>query len=335
MLEQIHRGALQITLFRRGHSGHDFHVLGGLFFHNVHGVVEGDDAHHPVLPVHHRQGQEAVLVEHDGDLFLVGLGGDVDQVGLHDVLNGGFVVLRQQQILHRHQSDQGPVLFRNVAGIDGLLVHTLAANPQDGLPHRHMGTQGDIFRGHDGACGVFRVAQNLIDGTAHLRVGVLQNPLDHVGGHLLHQVGSVVHIQLVQHFLQLVVREPPDQQLLGLRLHFHKGFRRQFLGQQTEQQRDLPLLQPVENSGDVNGIHGHQNVPQGCILLLLQHCQEGFFYNFKPFCHDDPPLFSVKKRQSHGAKVKQRPTGWACVYFGLVCCRYRQHPWWYLLFYVV
>ena len=285
MLVQIEGRAFQVALFRRGHSGHDLHVLGGLFFHNVHGVVEGDDTHHPVFGIHNGQSQEVVFGEHFGDLFLVVLGGDGDDVGGHDLPDLRVVAFGQQQVLYGDDAQQRPVLIQHVAGIDGLFVHTLAADAQDGLLHGHVRPEGYILHGHQGTGGVFGVAQDLVDGAAHFRVRLAKNPPDHIGGHFLYQVRRVIYIQFVQHLPELVVREALDQQLLSLRLHFHKGLRCLLLGKQAEHDGDLLFLQAVEETGHVRGVHGDENVPQSGILLLFQHLEEGFFYDFKAFCH--------------------------------------------------
>ena len=199
-------------------------------------------------------------------------------MGLHNVPDGGFVVFCQEQILHGHKAQQGPVV-RDVAGVDGLLVHAGAADAEDALLYGHRGPQGDIFCGHDGACGVFRVAQKLVDGLPGLRIGLGEDAADHVGGHFLHQIHSVVQVQLIYHFFELPVRETLNQQLLGVRLHFHEGFCRLLLGQETKQQRNAVRLQPVEDAGDVAGVHGHQNVPQGWVLLFVQERRDHLLQN--------------------------------------------------------
>ena len=285
MLVQIKGGALQVALFGRGHSGHDFHILGGLFFHNVHGVVEGDDAHHPAFRIHHRQGQEIVLGEHLGDLFLVVLGIDGDNGFRHDLPDLRVVTFRQEQVLDGDNAQQRPVPVQHIAGIDGFLIHTLPADTEDGLLHGHFRPQGHILHGHQGAGGVFGVAKNLIDGPAHFRVRLGKNPAHHIGGHFLYQVRRVIHIQLIQDFPKLVVRKALDQQLLGIRFHFYKGFRRLLLGKQTEHNGNLFFFQIVKKTGHVDGVHGDQDVPQRGILLLREHLQKGLFDQFKAFCH--------------------------------------------------
>ena len=220
-----------------------------------------------------------------GNFFLVGLGGDRDDIGQHHIFQLGIVILCQQQILDGDQADELALFIGDIAGINGLLIHALAADAEDRLSHIHAGPQGNILRGHDGTGGIVGVAQDLVDGFAHFRIRLFQDPLDHIGGHLFYQVRRVIHVQLIHDFFQLIVREATDQQFLGIGLHFHKGLRRLLLGQQAEHQRDLVLFQVLKNGRHVTGVHGSQDIPQGNILLLLKHFDEGFFYDFKTFCH--------------------------------------------------
>ena len=149
-------------------------------------------------------------------------------MGLHDGSDGCLVVLCQKQVFYSYKAQQGPVVC-DVAGVDGFFVHAGAADAEDTLFHRHRGAQGDVFCGHHGASGVFGVTQELVDGFSRFRVSLGQNPTDHIGRHLLHQVYSIVQVQFVHHFLELAVGKALNQQLLGLRVHFHKGFRRLLL----------------------------------------------------------------------------------------------------------
>ncbi len=134
---------------------------------------------------------------------------------------------------------QVAAVVNDIADVDGLLVRAGAADALQGVLHGHGGLQIHELRGHDAAGGVLRVFENLVDALAHVRVGVLQNPLDHVGGHFLHDVHRVVQIQLVQHFFQLRVGKALDQQLLLVAVQLHEYLRGLLLGQQAEQQGQL------------------------------------------------------------------------------------------------
>ena len=202
------------------------------------------------------------------------------------------VVVTEQQVLDRNHADQRPVLG-DVAGVDGLLVDAGAADPGDGLGDGHLGPEGDILRGHDGAGGVLGVAQDLVDGLAHLGVGLAQDAADHGGGHLLDDVHGVVHEELVQDLLQLGIREAPDQQLLGLLVHLHEGVRRQLLGEQTVEQGEAVLLQLVKNGGNVRRVHGDQDLPEGGVFLLRQQLAQGVLHDHGMFCHWVYLLFIV------------------------------------------
>ena len=132
----------------------------------------------------------------------------------------------------------------------------MTADAQDRLLYGHLWAQGNILRGHQRAGGIFGIAQDLIDGLAHFRISLLQDTLDHIGRHFLHQVSGIIHIQLVHDLFQLVVGKAPDQQFLSIGLHFHEGLCRQLLGQQAEYQRNLNILQIRKQPCYIAGVHG-------------------------------------------------------------------------------
>ena len=145
-----------------------------------------------------------------------------------------------------------PPVINDVADVDGLLVRSGPADALQGVLHRHGLLQIHKLRGHNGAGGILRIFQNFVDAFAHIRVGVLQNPLDHVGGHFLHDVNGIVQIQLVQHFLQLRVGKAADQQLLLVAFQLYEHLCRLLLRQQTEQQgQRLFIVQIVRQNGNV------------------------------------------------------------------------------------
>ena len=203
---------------------------------------------------------------------------------LHDVLDERVVILTEQQRLDRDHADQ-LMAARDIAGVDRLLVDARAADAQNRLADGHVRAQGDIFGRHDRAGRILRIAQDLIDLLAHLRLRLAQNPLDDVGRHFFDDVDGVVDVQLVDDLLQLRVREAADQQLLRLRLHLDERLRRQLLRQQPEQQRQPRLVQLVEHGGDVRRVHRAENVPQRMIFLIIQQLDQGFFNGKIVFCH--------------------------------------------------
>ena len=219
------------------------------------------------------------------------------------------VILGQQQVLHRDDAQQGPALG-HVTGINGLLIHALTADAENALPYGHIRPQGHVLCGHNGPGGVLRIAENLVDTGAHFRSGLPKNSLDHVGGHFLHQVRCIVHIQLVHDLFQLVIREAPDQGLLGVRIHFYKRFCRQFLWQQAEQQRDAVLCQVGQHHCNIAGVHGGKHFPKSAVLFFIQHFQQSFFHDFVSFCHFSlPPYDRIRLEQANQAL--KTPPPWA------------------------
>ena len=71
MFEQIQGRRPEIGLVAGRHTGHDLHVLCGLVLHNVHGIVEGYDPHHPVVHIDHGNRQQIVFPHDPGDFFLI------------------------------------------------------------------------------------------------------------------------------------------------------------------------------------------------------------------------------------------------------------------------
>ena len=144
-----------------------------------------------------------------------------NDIFVHDVGNPGLITFDQEQILQCQDSQKLPV-FRYITGIYRLFVDSRTPDAGQRFIDRHIRTKGDVLRRHDRAGAVFGIAQNFIDFPAHLRICLCQNPLYYIGRHLLYEVNSVVNIQLVNHFPQLAVGKTLDQQLLQIRIHFHK-----------------------------------------------------------------------------------------------------------------
>ena len=149
MLEKVQRRRSQICLIAWRHTGHDFHILGGLILHDVHGVIEGDDSYHPVVSIHNRNGQQIIFTHHPGDFFLVCMSCYRDQIAsaFHHTFNRLHVAGRQKKAFNRYCADQQPVL-QHIAGINCLLVHPGTPDAKNGVPHRHIGIETYIFRRH-------------------------------------------------------------------------------------------------------------------------------------------------------------------------------------------
>ena len=70
MLEHSDVKILRICLVSYNTS-HTFNILGCLLFHDLHNVIDGYYTHKPVLIIHYRKCQEAVLLEGIRHLLLV------------------------------------------------------------------------------------------------------------------------------------------------------------------------------------------------------------------------------------------------------------------------
>ena len=233
MLPGLDDAGLEVGLVGGEDGGHLLDVLGGLLLDDVDGVVNGDYAHQPLLRIHHRQRQEVVFAKSSCGLLLVRMGAYILYVGLHYIADN-FVFSCQQQVLHGDNPQKLPSAVRNIAGVDGLLLHPRAAYALEGLFHGHAPFQVHILHGHDAPGAVLGVVEHLVYHPSGLAVHVAEYLLHDIGGHLLDHVHRVVQKQLLHHLVQLPVAEAPHQQLLALGLHIGEGVRRQLLWQQPE-----------------------------------------------------------------------------------------------------
>ena len=213
-----------------------------------------------MLLVHHGHGQKVVFAQTLGHVLLVVHSGNGNHVGFHDLLDG-VLLIRQQQRADRDQSQQVAAGIGDIADIDGFLVNAGAPDTLERVGHGHVPLQVHKLGGHDRPGGVLRVLENLVDAAAGLRVGMTEDAFDHAGRHFLDQIHRIIHVQLVQHFLQLCVGKGLDEQLLLLRLHFHEDLRRQFLGQEAVDQREPVLGQLRQNGGDVRRFKKEKHLP--------------------------------------------------------------------------
>ena len=199
------------------------------------------------------------------------MGGNRDQVGLHDAVDRLKIALRKQQALYAYRTDEQPVL-QYITGIDCFLVNACAADAQDCVTYGHPGRQLDIFRGHHGTGRVLRVLQDLVDLFAHFRVSLGQDTLHYVRGHLFNNINCVVDVQLLHDLTQLLVADALDQRFLFFALHFNEAFRGQFLRQKPEQKRQFFLLNAGKNRSNIRGIHRDKDVPDCRVFFVVQKC---------------------------------------------------------------
>src|SRR5690606_32725691 len=78
----------EIGVLQRLGTTQPLDVLGRFFFEDVKNIVYGYDAEQPVLLVHYRHGYEVVAGDKLGQLFLVRIHPDGDDVPIHDRLDG-------------------------------------------------------------------------------------------------------------------------------------------------------------------------------------------------------------------------------------------------------
>ena len=270
----------KIRLVRRAHSVHLGNIFAGLVLHDRDSVVNRDDTDQSLLVVHNGNGQVAVLLEHLGDVLLVGGRADADDIVVHHVADQLVVwVLGQNQRAQRDGADEGAVTVRNVAVVDGFLVKAVLADGRHGLRHRPVGAQLHQFGGHHAAGGVLGVFEQFVDHAAGRGVCLRQNTLDDVGGHFLDQIRRIIDEQVVHNGLQLLISQAVDKVLLGLGGKLGENLRRQVLGTQAEQHGELLGREVLEHGGQVGRGQGGHNIAQALVLFGIvqvgQHRAEG------------------------------------------------------------
>ena len=132
---------------------------------------------------------------------------------MHDVTDD-LVTVHEQQITQGHGSHQSSLRIQHIADIDGLTVEAYLTDPLDGLIHRQILLQVYIFDRHDTSGGIFRIAQQMIDISAHIGACVGQKLFDNVGRHLLQQIGRIVRHQVVDDVRCFLIRQGRDDLLL-------------------------------------------------------------------------------------------------------------------------
>ena len=184
---------------------------------------------------------------------------DGNGVFIHHICHSCIVVPHKKQILQCDDAEQLPV-FSDVTGINRLFIHCRTADAGKRLISRHVGTKRDILCRHDGTGGIVRIAENLVDFLAHLRIRLCENPLYDVRGHLFNKVNSVVDVEFIHDFTQFVIGKTLDQQLFQIRIHFHERFRSKFLREEPEQKRDSGIFHLFKHSRNIRTVHGYQNI---------------------------------------------------------------------------
>ena len=84
------------SFFGRFHSGHFVNVFCGLFFHDVHHVVDGDETYKTVFIVNNRHRDEIVLLEKIRHVLLMVMGFDRFDVAFHQVADDLGILCGEQ-----------------------------------------------------------------------------------------------------------------------------------------------------------------------------------------------------------------------------------------------
>ena len=164
-------------------------VLGGLVADDVDDVVYRHDAHELVRGIDDRDREQVVAGDDLRHLLLIGLGGDTDRLGDHQVAE--LLVGRlYDQLAKRQHADQLAAVVDHVDVEAGLVV-SVPLQPLDGLFDRDRLGQGEVLRRHDRAGGIGRVPQEQLDVLRELaKAG--QDLVGQITGQLAEQLCRVV-----------------------------------------------------------------------------------------------------------------------------------------------
>ena len=189
---------------------------------------------------------------------------------VHDV-GDGRVRVREDELPERDLALQLAIGGGDVAQLDGLLVHAVAADDGQRVRNGHAALEADVFVRHQAARAVVRVLQVLVDKLSVFGRGVAHNALHNIGRHLLDQVDAVVEEHVVQNDFQFDIGDGFDNFLLDIGIHVRKGFRRALLREQAEQaEHQLAILDFGKQIGDIGNVQVIEQVAQLAVAALLQ-----------------------------------------------------------------
>jgi len=284
---------LEIRLVRRNDGGHFFNIFRCFLLDDVNDVIDGDDADHAVLSIHHRHRIEVVLLEHLRDHFLVVMRPAGNHVAVHDCADA-VVRLFQQQRPQRHGADQLSFGIKHIAGVDRLRIHAQLADALDGFIHIHVFFQIDELDRHHAAGGIIRILQQMVDVLAGIRAGVFQDFLDDIRRHLFQQIDRIIRLQIIDDDTGFLFRKFGDDVLLAVRFQHGENIGSHVLGKDPEQLQHVLVFHVFHDGGDIRLIHVFRLAAQRGILLLI-HEILNFSEDVSLFvcCHGSPPQIKV------------------------------------------
>ena len=146
-----------------GNAARDLQVLGVLLLQDVKRVVDGDDAQQVAVVGHDGHGEQVVLGDVLGHVLLVVLGAGGDDLARADVCQRGLR-LGYDEAVERDHAGELVVFVGEVHVADALEVLVQAAQQLHGVGDGLALGEGGKLGGHDAACGVLAVPQQLADG---------------------------------------------------------------------------------------------------------------------------------------------------------------------------
>ena len=230
-------------------------VFLGLVFQHDHRVVDGDDAHQPPVIIHHRGGDQVILVEGIGH-FRFRLADRDQNEGVLDDVAQGHLALRGQEppkrdIANRLHArvDQDQVI--ELVGQFG----RFRAQEVDGFAHApEFGHAHDLAL-HEAAGGIFRVAQRLFDrGPVGIVQKVENRRLLVLVLEVFEQVDHVVAVEIAHRLGQHRRGQKLDHILADALVEFRQHLAVDALGPEQKQCFAFGMGHLFQKVGDVGGV---------------------------------------------------------------------------------
>ena len=166
----------------------------------------------------------------------------------------------EKQVAQSHGAHQRPLIIQHITDINGLTVHSHLADPVYGLRHRLVFLQIHILHRHDTAGRILRITHQMVDGFPRVRTGIGDQAFNHIGGHFLHQLLSVIRHHIVDDAPCILVGQRGDDRLLLVDLQIRKNVRRLILGQNAEYLDHFLLLHLLQIIGDIGIVQFFYNL---------------------------------------------------------------------------
>ena len=191
-------GHFKIVFLPGAHGRHLRDILGRLVHHDVHGIIDCDNAHHQPVLIQDRESEQVVPGEEPRHFLLVCVRVHGDDLRLHQV-SDQQIVIGSHQVFGADDADQFS-LIRNIAGVDCFFMDPGLFDMRHGLGYSHGFPDIHIFCGHDAPGAVVGIIQELVDQLPVRCADRVQDTVHKICRKFFEKIHSIVHVQVIQQF---------------------------------------------------------------------------------------------------------------------------------------